>query len=251
MLAEVDLFLMQGQADADRIITLGAPRGRVRVMGSLKWDASLGIRPSPAAIQEAAVALGLNGDEAVIVAGSTHRGEEAAVLAAFRAIQADQPARLIVAPRHLERVAEAEQLARQAGFSVVRLSQAGGGGRWEVGIVDTFGELPRYYGVATIVFVGGSLIPHGGQNPLEAAGLGKPILFGPSMENFAEITEQLLAHRAARQLASWKELAAELRDLLANPTEALACGRRAQELVERSQGVAQRTLDAIRPFLAV
>lgn len=250
MLRRVDVFLMQSQADADRIIQLGAPAERVHALGNLKWDASLGSRPTPQTVQDTAAGLGLNGRERLIVAGSTHRGEERIVLDAFRALRASHPeARLILAPRHLERVAEVEALVRRAGFTTIRLSEARGQAPWDAGIVDAFGQLAVYYGLATVVFIGGSLIPHGGQNPLEAAGLGKPIVFGPFMHNFETITHQLLAHHAARQLTGGEYLAPLLEDLLANPAQAHAMSIRAQELTERFRGAAQRTLDALRSLL--
>ena len=250
VLGRVDLFLMQSQADADRIVQLGAPTKRVRVAGSLKWDASLGARPDAQAISEAARRLGLNGHEVVIVAASTHRGEEAAALSAFRALRADHPrARLIIAPRHLERLAEVDGLIREAHLAAARFSQPPSNVEWDVGVVDTFGQLPLYYGLATVAFIGGSLIPHGGQNPLEATSMGKPVIFGPFMHNFAEIAWQLTAHRAARQLADGAELTETLRELLAHPAEAEAMGRRAQELTERSRGTTQRIVAMLQPLL--
>ncbi len=118
-----------------------------------------------------------------------------------------------------------------------------------MGLVDTLGQLPRYYGLATVAFIGGSLIPHGGQNPLEAAGAGKPVVFGPSMHNFESIAHQLLAHHAARQVADADELTRLLDELLADPAGSQAMGRRAQELTERFRGATQRTLDALAPLL--
>ena len=250
LLRDIDLFLMQSQGDADRAIELGAPPERLRVTGSLKWDASVGARPSPEAIREAAARLGLAPDDPapVIVAGSTHRGEEAAVLSAFRAVREASPrARLIIAPRHLERVAEVETEAREAGFDVVRASAPAGG--WDVAVVDRFGELARYYGLAHAVFIGGSLVPHGGQNPLEATSLGKPIVFGPFMHNFAEIAERLMEHGAARQLASVEELSPVLRLMCADTGGSRVMGARAQALTERSQGALARTLAALQPLL--
>ena len=249
-LDRVTLFLMQSQADADRLLQLGASPEKVRVTGSLKWDASLGSRPTAEAVRETAAQLGLNGSEAVIVAGSTHRGEEAAVLAAFQALRASHPrARLILAPRHLERLGEVEDLVRHAGLPSARLSQALPGREWAVGLVDTMGQLPRYYGLATVAFIGGSLIPHGGQNPLEAASVGKPVVFGPSMHNFESIVHQLLAHHAARQVAGPGELGRLFEELLGDPAEAQAMGTRARELTERFQGATQRTMDALKPLL--
>lgn len=249
-LDRVDLFLMQSQLDADRLIQLGAAAAKVRVVGNLKWDASLSGRPAPEALQVEAHRLGLNGRQSVVVAGSTHRGEERIVLQAFASLRSGHPqARLIVAPRHLERLAEVEMLVRQAGMTPQRLSADSPGSSWDVGIVDTFGQLPIYYGLSTAVFIGGSLIPHGGQNPLEPASLGKPLLFGPSMHNFADIAHQLLDRRAARQLRDGSELAAALQHLLGDRSAAEAMGRRAQEVVEQSRGTTQRTLEALAPLL--
>ncbi len=251
LVQQVTLFIMQSQEDADRLVELGVTRERVKVSGSLKWDASLGVRPSPQALQQAAARLGLSGQETVLVGGSTHRGEEAWLLAAFSALRAShRDARLILAPRHLERLAEVERLVHRSGHAAVRLSQAGERMEWDVGLVDTFGELPTYYGLSSLAVIGGSFIPHGGQNPLEAASLGKPVVFGPSMQNFAEIAQQLLAHQAARQVAGGRELAAALQELFANQAKTQAMGRRAQALTEQLQGAAQRTLEALRPYLA-
>jgi 3-deoxy-D-manno-octulosonic-acid transferase len=250
LVGTIDLFLMQSEADAARIIELGAPREHVRVVGSLKWDASVGTRPRPDIVQATARQLGLNGTERVIVAGSTHRGEEAAVLDAFANLrQVDVRLRLIIAPRHLERLGDVEALVLERGLTVRRCSQTEPSRSWDVGLVDTFGDLPRYYDLAAAVFVGGSLIPHGGQNPLEPAGLGKPVVFGPSMHNFADIVQQLLASQAARQVAAGGELTTAFKDLLTNSSGAQAMGARARELTERSCGATTRTLDALRPFL--
>lgn len=249
-LQQLDLLLMQSQTDADRAIQLGAVAERVHVVGSLKWDASLGARPSAELLRQTAMRCGLRDGDPLVVAGSTHHGEEEAVLQAFRRVRAVYGhVRLILAPRHLERLRDVEALIRQHGWQVTRLSQAAQNA-WDVGLVDTFGQLPQYYGLATAVFIGGSLIPHGGQNPLEAASLGKPILFGPSMDNFEAIAHQLLAHHAARQVANAEELVRVLGELLAHPQEAQAMGARAQELTERFQGATQRTLQALQPLLA-
>jgi 3-deoxy-D-manno-octulosonic-acid transferase len=248
MLERVSLFLMQAQADADRLLALGVPAEKVRVAGSLKWDASLGARPDASAIQALSARLGLARDEVIVVAGSTHRGEEAAVLDAFGALRATRAgARLILAPRHLERLAEVEALIAHRGLSAARASAISGGG-WQVGIVDVFGQLPLYYGLATVVFVGGSLIPHGGQNPLEAASLGKPVVFGPSMHNFEAITHQLLAHHAARQAQDAKELSHLLEELVSQPDEAQAMGRRPRRSSSSSRGPPAAPSKRLRRF---
>ena len=141
-----------------------------------------------------------------------------------------------------------EGLVRQFGLTPMRLSGGSGGRAWDVGLVDRFGQLSYYYGLATVVFIGGSLIPHGGQNPLEATSLGKPVIFGPSMDNFATIAHQLLAHHAAQQVNSAQELSTLLQVLITNRSEAQLMGRRAQELTERFQGATERTLQALNPL---
>jgi len=250
LLHHIDLFLMQSQADADHIVAMGAPLERVHVVGSLKWDASIGSRPTPSAIRETATRLGLSNADIVVVAGSTHRGEEEVMLRAFQHLRQTHPGtRLIIAPRHMERLAEVEGLLRHHGFAPVRFSHLTAK-IWDVGLVDTFGQLPVYYGVASVVFIGGSLISHGGQNPLEATSLGKPVVFGPSMHNFDAIAHQLLAHHAARQVASGDELVQLLAELVTDRAEAEAMGRRAQEVTERFQGATSRTLEALRPLLS-
>ena len=249
----LDLCLMQTEADAQRLIGMGAVKERVRVLGNLKWDAGVAARPPQAAWETLRHRLGLTPDEPVIVAGSTHRGEETELLNAFGAVRTGiHAARLIIAPRHLERVGEVEGLIRQrrlAGHRTSRLLETPG--PWDVAIVDTLGQLSTYYGLATVVFVGGSLIPHGGQNPIEPASLGKPVLVGPWMQNFAEITERLLTHQAAWQVHNGSELTTHLTRLLTDGAAAATMGRRAQALTEESLGCAQRTLDALAPFLAV
>ena len=250
MLGHVDCFLMQSQVDAERVIAMGAPAKRVSVAGNLKWDASLSARPATATLQTSAARLGLRNGDTVIVAGSTHPGEEETVLTAFKALRRpDRPLRLIIAPRHMERLPEVEELIRRSRLRVARLSQVLTTVPWEVGLVDTFGELAQYYGLATIAFIGGSLIPHGGQNPLEPASLGKPVLFGPFMHNFPDIVRELLEHRAARQLTGVGELTVALKELLDNRAVASEMGRRAQALTEERSGATRRILESIKPLL--
>jgi 3-deoxy-D-manno-octulosonic-acid transferase len=247
MLKRVTLFLMQSQADADRMLAIGAPAQRVRVTGSLKWDASLSARPDPQAVAAAAGKLGLTRDSLVIVAGSTHRGEEALVLKAAETLRAAHPGlRLILAPRHIERLDEVEALVRQAGWRPVRTSRLQHEQDWDAAIVDSFGQLPFYYAMATAIVIGGSFIPHGGQNPLEATSLGKPVVFGPSMHNFEAIAHQLLAHHTARQASGASELPGLLAELLEHPDEARKMGARAQTLTEEFQGATGRTMELLK-----
>lgn len=249
-LNRVDVFLMQSETDAQRLLEIAGVALPVHVAGNLKWDASFKSRPNASAIQQLKSRLGLTDQNIVIVAGSTHRGEEQALLHAFLALQKSLPQlRLIIAPRHLERLSEVEGWIRQEGLEPARLSSLGAQ-PWKVGLVDTMGELAHYYGLASLAFIGGSLIPHGGQNPLEAASLGKPILFGPFMHNFPDIAQQLLKHQAARQISSMEELFPTLQVLLSDPRRLQTMGQRAQILVEEQGGTALRILQHVTPFLA-
>ncbi len=253
MLRSVRLYLMQSKTDAERVIAMGAPPDRVRVMGSLKWDASHVGQPDPSGVSALRQTLRLEASQPVIVAGSTHRGEEEALLDAFARLCGHlDTARLILAPRHIERIDEVDALVRRQGLSVARAStMAAEPSAWDVLLVDVMGQLPNYYALASVVFVGGSLIPHGGQNPIEPAGLGKPILFGPHMHNFSDIVQQLLAGRGARQLTGPDELMAALLEMLTNRAGTEAMGRRALQVTREARGVAQRTLAALAPFLKV
>ena len=188
----------------------------------------------------------------VVIAGSTMRGEEVTVLRAFARVRAGAPrALLVIAPRHPERFDEVERLARDEGFRTVRRSALtiDEEPAADVVVLDTIGELAELYRLATIVFVGGSLVPTGGHNILEPAVFGRPILFGPHMENFQEIAAAFLEAGAAVQVGDEWELEAALRDLLADPARREALGRAAQAIVETNHGARERTLAAIAELL--
>jgi 3-deoxy-D-manno-octulosonic-acid transferase len=245
VLGDVDLFLMQGEPHAERARALGAPDARVRVTGNLKFDAL----PEPGTAP-ALLAL-LRGEGPLWVAGSTAPGEEAVVLEAFRSVRAQVPGlRLLLAPRHAERFGEAVEIARTAGFQTVRRTELQDGWRGEVVILDTLGELSRVYALGTVVFVGGSLVPSGGHNVLEAAAAGKPVIVGPHMENFQEIADQFLAADALVQVRDAAGLAPAVLRLLTHPAEASAVASRAYGLVEGSRGALQSTVDALAELVA-
>src|SRR5213592_3759541 len=187
VLANVDCFCMQSEESARRMIDLGADASRVTVTGSLKFD-SLEL-PSPASHGKPRLLrfFRISPSRAVIVAGSTFRGEEAVVLRAFARVKAAMPSAIaIIAPRQPERFGEVERLSREAGFVTTSRSELpiDAEPRADVVVLDTIGELAQLYQLATAVFVGGSLADHGGHNILEPAIFGKPIVFGPHMQNF-------------------------------------------------------------------
>jgi 3-deoxy-D-manno-octulosonic-acid transferase len=214
------LVLPQSAADADRLARLGAT---VAPPGNLK----LATPPLPADAAERARLAALFGADPVWVAASTHAGEEAQVLAAHRLALAAAPAlRLILAPRHPERGAEVAETVRLAGFAAPRRS-AGEDPAGPVWIADTLGELGLLYRLGLGAYVGGSLVPRGGQNPLEPARLGLPVAFGPDMGNFAEIAAMLRAAGAATEVADAAALAAWVVRLVREPGWRAEAGRAA------------------------
>jgi len=244
VLAEVDLFLMQSEPHAERARQIGAPPERIRALGNLKFDA-LGDEGAPAELGR--LIRGGAGDRPLWVAGSTVEGEEPLVLAAFKAVRERAPAaRLLVAPRHPERFAEVAAAVEAAGFACARRSTLGGAG-WngDVLVLDTLGELARVYATATVVFVGGSLVPAGGHNVLEAAVAGKPVIVGPHMENFQEIADEFQAEGALVVVNSAEELGREVAGLIADPVRRSALGGAARALVDRNRGALARTVDAL------
>jgi 3-deoxy-D-manno-octulosonic-acid transferase len=190
----------------------------------------------------------LSPNRTVIVAGSTMKGEESAVLRAFSRIKATTPSALaVVAPRAPERFGEVERLAREAGFVVVRRSELpiDAEPRADVVVLDSIGELAQLYQVATAVFVGGSLVDHGGHNILEPAIFGKPVVFGPHMQNFKEIADAFLSNGAAVQVQSDRELDEVLLTLVSDTVRRAALGAAARALVEANRGAKHKTLDVI------
>ncbi len=250
VLGQVRLFCMQSAEDAERMRALGARADRVRVTGNLKYDlpAVEGASEPPAM----RAALGLLPSTRLVVAGSIHRGEDEAVLEAFRSVSASRPNLcLLVAPRHPERLDEVERVVRGAGVPCVRRSRlpaeapsAGG-----VVLLDTMGELSRLYAAASVVFVGGSLIPHGGQNILEPAAHGRPVIHGPHMANFAEMRDLFRAATAAVEVVDGAGLAVALASLLDDPAYADRMGQAGRAIVEAQRGATERTADLVQAFL--
>ena len=188
----------------------------------------------------------------VIIAGSTIRGEEAAVLRAFARIKTTMPNALaIMAPRQAERFGEVERLSREAGFVTARRSELpiDAEPRADVVVLDSLGELAQLYQVATAVFVGGSLVNQGGHNILEPAMFGKPIVFGPHMQNFQEIADAFITNGAAMQVQSERELDEALLTLVTDPVRRARLGAAARALVEANRGAKNKTLAVIADLL--
>ena len=252
VLDDVDRMCAQNLSWSKRLLALGASPDRVRVTGSLKFDA---VSPGGADLHVGDRVLQyfeFVGERPVIVAASTMRGEEPPLLRAFGKLRRVHPdAVLIIAPRHPERFDEAREIALDHGCRVVRRTELSpeAAPSAEVVILDTIGELARLFQLATVVFVGGSLVPRGGHNLLEPAVFGKAIIFGPHMENFAEIAETFIARGGALQLGSDAELAGVFETLVADPVRRASLGAAAQALVEANRGALGRSLDALAEVL--
>ncbi|HEX7630413.1 MAG TPA: 3-deoxy-D-manno-octulosonic acid transferase [Candidatus Methylomirabilis sp.] len=250
VLRNVRLFCMQSSQDAERIVALGAPADRVRVTGNLKYDfPSFDEAVDVAALRRS---LGLPAGRRLVVAGSTHRGEEDAMLEAFRTAANSRPDLcLLIAPRHPERLEEVERLVARAGLACVRRSRAEAQPPEEGGaiLLDTIGELARLYAAASVVFIGGSLIPHGGQNILEPAAHSRPVIHGPHMANFAEMRDRFRDAGAAIQVEDAAGLFRALEVLLDDSLEAERMGKAGRGIVAAHRGATQRTADLVDALL--
>ncbi len=258
VLADIDRFCVQNEETRRRLLDLGADPARITVTGSLKFD-SLSGYTSAAPPQRGAHGndrvlrfFRISENRPVIIAGSTMRGEEAAVLDAFAHVRGSATrALLVIAPRHPERFPEVEALAAEGGFRTVRRSELpiDEEPRADVVVLDTVGELAQLYQIATVVFVGGSLVDTGGHNILEPAIFGRPIVFGPHMQNFEEIARTFLSNGAAVQVETAEDLEQTLRHLLTDADERARLGTAARQLVEANRGAGEKTLAVVTSLL--
>ncbi len=252
VLSDVDSFCVQGEETARRLTQLGADPARITVTGSLKFD-SLDVIPTPGRGPERVLRFfRMSPNRPVLIAGSTLRGEEESVIRAFNRVRSSGLAPLlIIAARQPERFGEVERLCRHEGLTTIRRSELpiDAEPRADAVILDTIGELAQLYQVATVVFVGGSLVAAGGHNILEPAIFGKPIVFGPHMENFAEIAEEFLANGAAVQVRLDRELDETIVSLMSDPVRRARLGAAARALVEANRGAKEKTLAVITALL--
>jgi 3-deoxy-D-manno-octulosonic-acid transferase len=239
-LANIDIFLVQTPGDKERLAAIGVPADRIKTAGNLKAEVNLPLF-DPAELEAKRKKLGLSGDKKVIVAGSTHRGEEDLLLGGLReSKRVRNDALLIIAPRHPQRSDEIEKIAGRLGFRVARRTSLDATAPWDVLILDTIGELASFYALADLTFVGGSLIPHGGQNLLEPAFYAKPIFFGPHMDNFAPLAAEFVRSRAAAIVSSPAEIAEAFR--MADQDALREMGQRARKLLESLRGATEKTI---------
>jgi 3-deoxy-D-manno-octulosonic-acid transferase len=251
----ISLFIMQTEEDRMRIIKIGGESQKTRVVGNLKFDQTL---PSltPGAIEHMATTLGISGEVNVLIAGSTHSGEEEILVTLYKELKKKDPNLvLILAPRHLERLEEVERILKKESLSWVRKtsllldSHQSDQGQPEVILLDTMGELMGIYSLGTLVFIGGSLVPIGGHNPLEPLFFRKCVLFGPHMFNFLEISNRLIEVGGAIQVSGKEDLFSQLKFLLSDKGARKEVGEKGYQFLQKHQGATERMMKEIRPFL--
>ncbi|HSB06995.1 MAG TPA: 3-deoxy-D-manno-octulosonic acid transferase [Thermodesulfobacteriota bacterium] len=257
-LKSISLFLMQTEGDRDRIIEIGAPSDRTKVMGNLKFDQTF----PPVTREERETlgnSLGLRGEDPLLIAGSTHAGEEEMLISLFKELKTKTPnLSLILAPRHLDRLEEVEGILRKEALPWTRKTFLQRDGQSlkdrkdlpPVILLDTLGELMRLYSLGTLVVIGGSLVPVGGHNPLEPLAFKKCILFGPYMFNFSEISKGLIENGGAIQVAGKEDLLSHLKRLLVDGKMRREVGEKGYQFLQKHRGATQRAFEEIRPFLS-
>ena len=249
VMQNVDLVLTQSEEDARRVVQIGAPPDRVHVSGNIKFEVKLPAMSD--IVGQFGNTIQREGIGPVMVAGSTLEGEDAMLLDMFRSIATEYPgALLILAPRHPERFNAVADLLASSGIRFQKRSQwdsskpiAGG-----VFLLDTIGELASLYEFADLTFIGGSLVPRGGHNVLEAAQFGKAILVGPHTENFRDIID-IFRRADALRVVTTQSLAPTVLQLLENHDERAALGQRAFEVMHSQQGATERTVKALLGLL--
>ncbi|MGD9496737.1 MAG: 3-deoxy-D-manno-octulosonic acid transferase [Armatimonadota bacterium] len=260
MLSNVDIICAQSQEDADRFIALGADPARVAVTGNSKFDEQF---PSvtEAEISKYRQDFGFGREDPVLLAASTHEGEEEIILKAFtrlRVTHADL--QLVIAPRHPERGGRVEQIVRDHGYAAYRRSRAlasggsdplapTGGAQVCVAVLDTMGELARLYAIATVTFVGKSLAVGGGHNILQPIALGKPAIFGPMMQNFRDTAAICLREGVGFQAANEDELVAQIERLLTSEGDLALVAARGPAVIAKYAGASQRNASHVLELL--
>jgi len=252
VLQTVAKFSVIGEPDAQRLISLGVGAAKIAVNGNAKYDRLAGAANRDAA-QAMAALFNVNVETPVLVAGSLRRGEEGLLLDVFLAVRDAVPNLVcIVAPRHLYRVEKISDRAQTRGIDFELrsgLQMAGRRRQAPLVILDTLGELQAVYSIATVVFCGGSLVPLGGQNVLEAAAWAKPVLFGPSMEDFQAEKELLLAAGGGCEVPDQSVLAEKIRFYLTHPEQAQKAGKAGQAMLLANTGAARKHADVILGLL--
>jgi len=239
LFTRLSLLCVQSDADRQKFIDIGVPPDKILKLGNLKYE------PAPPQNTDAAAHLLEKCNDILFIAGSTHPGEEKIILQSFQKLQHNHAAKLLIAPRNIDRALEILFLAEEAGHTA-QLHTDGDPLTKDVYIIDTIGDLTGFYMYCDICFVGGSLVEEGGHNPLEPANFAKPIIFGPFMTDFSEITQDLLHSGGAFTVKDSKELTVLLHELAASPEYRLQIGKAAQSCCHNMHGLLQKHINVIR-----
>lgn len=254
ILNKINLFCVQTSRDSQRLIRLGVAQNKIKVTGNMKFDITdYTDKKHTDDTDKYRASLGLSYKDKLWVAASTHPGEEAIILGAYRKLLNEFPnLRLLIAPRHPERVGRVEKLITQHNFKSMRISQLGPPPATyqlpPIFILDSVGQLLSFYAIADIVFVGGSLVRVGGHNILEPASLGKPVLFGPHMHNFSDIADLFIHNKAAISVKNQGELIESIKNLLSKPSLIIDFRKRSKELILQNQGATRKNIECIHPY---
>lgn len=238
-LGAVHRIAAQSDQDAERYKKIGARADSIVNCGNIKYDIDWSIDQAESSLALRKAWFGLR---KVIVAGSTHPGEETLLIKAFQTIcEKFDDALLVLVPRHPERGRAVAELCHAAGFEAQLFSATDDlPPQKQILVIDRVGELRRFYGACEVAYIGGSLVPHGGQNPLEPLVARVPVIFGPYMSNFKSIRNNIMRAKAGIEIKSEAELAQALLTLLEQPEVAQSMGARGQEMVRQNQGALDR-----------
>lgn len=252
---KMNTYCARTEIDAQRFRSLGIPDEQVFVTGTMKYD-NIPTHIDEYSKNKIANLFHIKDSDLVLIGGSTHEGEEKKLLRVLERLSKTYPnLRLIIAPRHIERIKDVSRLIEKAGYTpLLKTEMEDTDYKWQginkkVILIDTVGDLGKIYSLSSFVFVGKSLVPSGGQNMMEPAGLGKPVIFGPHVFNFKEEANLLLKNEAAKMVKTEDELCETIEFFINNPEAAKEMGRRAQEVVNEKRGATERNMKIIKRIL--
>ena len=244
-LNSLSIICSQNESSSKRFISLGASKKNITITGSLKFDSN-----EPNNLETIQALKKITGDRKIVAFASTREGEELQIIKSYLALQNKFNALLLIIPRHPERFNEVFNIASENGLNVKRRSLADHCEKdTDILIGDSMGEMMSYFSISDIAFIGGSLSNNGGQNMLEAASLSKPIIFGPSVFNFEEISKKLLDDGSAMQVSSAEELMQAISELLLDNEKRKLIGQSAKTTFENNRGAVARVFKAIAPHI--
>jgi len=253
--SELNVFCARTELDAQRFRELGIPGKQIFVTGTMKYD-NIPTHIDQNISKELAKLFNIDDDDLILVGGSTHAGEEEILIRVFERLNKAYPnLKLILAPRHVERTREVYRLIEKAEFVPVLKTEAERSDyKWqnakrEIILIDTVGDLEKVYSISNFVFVGKSLVPSGGQNMMEPAGMGNPVIFGPHTYNFEEEVDLLLKNSAAKVVKTEEELFETVEFFIKNPDAAKEMGLKAQKVVNGKRGATEKNIEILRDII--